>query len=75
MSFFGLRDDNSETSLKIAKSFQKKLANNFGITFIQDHSGEFGDAGALYLTLRHTDPEIGACHMTMKVQKIARGML
>lgn len=69
------KDVERELVEEIAQSFRTKLAKIFGITMIQDHAGEFGAAGKIYLTIRHTDPKIGDCHMTMEVTQIKKGMV
>ncbi len=77
MGFFTTKSDDAERTRtnEIAASFRDKLAKSFGVTFTQDHGGEFGDAGTIWLTIRHKDPVLGDCHMTMKVVKISKGMV
>jgi len=59
----------------IAATFRAKLTDHFGVTMVQDHAGDHGRAGAIYLTLRHKVEGIGDCHMTMEVVAIKKGMV
>lgn len=77
MSFYPPLENDPEVAeaQELAKAWHTALARHFGITFQQDQDGSFGDIGSVYLTLRAKLPKVGDCHITMKVQRIKRGMV
>lgn len=74
MSHFRLLEEDRKAVADMAETFYDKLTQNFGVTFVQDHGGEFGPAGKIYLTIRHKDKKLGDCHMSMEVIAIKKGM-
>lgn len=46
-----------QTTRDLIEMARKKLAKEFGVTVVEDHSGEFGPLGATYLTIRWSPDE------------------
>lgn len=59
-----------KSTVDAIEEMRKLLAKQFGVTIVEDHSGQFGDLGAQYCTVRWNNADGDFCEVHMHIKSV-----